>query len=63
MYPMIRWNDTHHTKSWIRRNDKGCFIEPKEEKNQLIEKLSLLLAPSKALFIIVDIIANKSLGK
>ena len=55
---MLRWNNTYHTKEsdvmtvfWL--------IKSKDKLYQRIEKLSLLLARSEALFIIDDIIADK----
>ena len=61
--PTLRVNDTYHAKEWIKNNDKVCFVEPKESLYQWIKKLSEILQFLEVLFLIDDIIANKSLGK
>ena len=61
--PTLRWNKTYHSKDWIKNDDKVWLVEPKDRLYQCIEKLSLLLASFKALFIIDDIIADEGLEK
>ena len=61
--PTLRWNKTYHAGGWIKHDDKVLLIEPKEKLYQWVEKLSQLLACSKTLFIIDDIIADESLDK
>ena len=39
--PMLQWNNTYYTKSWIRHNDNVWFIELKNKLYHLIEKVSL----------------------
>ena len=44
--PTLRWNKTHHSKDWIKNDDKVWLIEPKDRLYQWIEKLPQLLAGS-----------------
>ena len=55
---MLLWNKTYHDKGWIRHVDKIWLIEPKNKLYQKIEKLSVLLACSEALFVNGDITKN-----
>ena len=48
---------------WIKNNDNFWLIEPKDKLYQWTEKLPQLLAHSKTLFIIDDIIADESFDK
>ena len=61
--PTLRWNETYHSKDWIKNDDKAWLVEPKNMLYQWIEKVSQLLAHSETLFIIGDIIADESLDK
>ena len=61
--PTLRENETYHAKEWIKNDGKVWLVEPKENLYQLIKKLSELLRFLEVLFIIDDIIANKSLDK
>ena len=61
--PTLRYNCTYKSRGWVW-NDPNVI--PKEPDNQfyyLIEKISNLLAGSKTLFLIDDIIANDALDK
>ena len=61
--PTLRWNKTYHAKGWIKYQGKVWLIEPKDKLYQWVEKLLQLLACSKTLFIIDDIIAGESPDK
>ena len=54
--PTIQWNETYHTRDWIKNGDKDNLY-------QWIGKLSQLLARFETLFIIDNIIADESLEK
>ena len=41
--PTLRWNKMHHSKDWIKNDDKVWLIEPKGRLYQWIKKLSQLL--------------------
>ena len=59
--PTLRENSTYHAKEWIKNDDKVWLVESKDSFYQWIKKLSELLRFLEVLFIIDDIIANKSL--
>ena len=61
--PTLQENSTYHAKEWIKNDNKVWLIEPKDNLYQWIQKLSELLRFLEVLFIIDDIIANKSLDK
>ena len=61
--PTLRENSTYHAKEWIKNDDNVWFVGRKENLYQRIKKLSELLRFLEVLFIIEDIIANKSLYK
>ena len=53
----------HHSKNWIKNDDKVCLVRHKDGLYQWIEKLSQLLTRSETLFIIDDFIAVNGLDK
>ena len=53
----------HHSKNWIKNDDKVWLAGPKDGLYQWIEKLSQLLTRSETLFITDDIIAVNRLDK
>ena len=61
--PTLRWNQTYHSKTWMKNDDKVWLIEPKDKLCKWTEKLSQLLACSETLFIIDDIIADEGYNK
>ena len=63
IYPTLRENSTYHAKEWIKNDDQVWLVDPKDSLYQWIQKLSELLRFLEILFIIDDIIANKSLDK
>ena len=62
IWPTLPWNKTYF-KDWIKNNDKVWLIDPKDKLCKWTEKLSQLLACSKTLFIIDNIIADEGLDK
>ena len=59
--PTLRYNSTYKSQSW---NDPDVIpIEPGNQLYYLIEKISNLLTGDKTLFLIDDIIADKTLDK
>ena len=56
-------NKTYHTREWIEKDDKVWLVDPKDNPDQWIRKLSELLRFLEVLFIIDDIIGNKDLDK
>ena len=63
IYPTLRENSTYHAKEWIKNDGQVWLVDPKDSLYQWIQKLSELLRFLEILFIIDDIIANKSLDK
>ena len=61
--PTLREHSTYHARVWIKNDNKGWLIEPKDNLYQWIKKLPELLRFLELLFIIDDIIANESLDK
>ena len=60
---LLEINKTYHAKEWIKNDDKVWLVDPKDNLYQWIKKLSELLRFLDELFIMNDIIANKSLDK
>ena len=61
--PTLWYNSTYKSRGWVW-NDPDCTpIEPGNQLYYLIEKISNLLAGSKTLFLINDIIADEALDK
>ena len=56
-------NRTYHANEWIKNVDNVWLVDPKDNLYEWIKNLSELLRFFKVLFIIDDIIANKSLDK
>ena len=56
-------NKTYHTREWMKKDDKVWLVDPKDNPDQWIKKLSELLRFLEVLFIIDDIIGNKDLDK
>ena len=61
--PTLRYNSTYKNRSWVWNDPDVIPIEPDNQLYYLIEKISNLLAGSKTLFLIDDIIANETLDK
>ena len=61
--PTLANNGTYKSRGWVWVDPEVIPIEPGNQLYYLIEKISKLLAGSKTLFLIDDIIANESLDK
>ena len=61
--PTLRYNSTYKNRSWVWNDPDVIPIEPGNNLYCLIEKISNLLAGDKTLFLIDDIIADKTLDK
>ena len=60
---MLEHNETYKSRGWVWNNPDVIPIEPENNLYYLIEKISNLLAGSKTLFLIDDIIADEALDK
>ena len=56
-------NETYKSRGWVWNDPDVIPIEPSNQLYYLIEKISNLLAGSKTLFLIDDIIAHEALDK
>ena len=61
--PTLRYNSTYKSRGWVWNDLDVIPIEPNNNLYYLIEKISNLLAGSKTLFLIDDIIADETLDK
>ena len=61
--PTLAHNETYESRGWVWNDPEVIPIEPGNQLYYLIEKTSKLLAGSKTLFLIDDIIADKALNK
>ena len=61
--PTLRYNSTYKSRSWVWNDPDVIPIEPGNQLYYLIEKISNLLAGSKTLFLIDDIIDDATLNK
>ena len=63
IYPTLEHNETYKSRGWVWNDPDVIPIEPGNNLYYLIEKISNLLAGSKTLFLIDNIIADKALNK
>ena len=61
--PTLRYDSTYKSQCWVWNDPDVIPIEPGNQLYYLIEKISNLLARSTTLFLIDDIIADKTLDK
>ena len=61
--PTLAHNETYRNRKWIWTDPEVIPIEPGNHLYDWIEKISKLLAGSKTLFLIDDIIADEALNK
>ena len=61
--PTLRYNSPYKGRGWVWNDPDVIPIEPDNQLYYLIEKISNLLAGSKTLFLIYDIIADETLDK
>ena len=59
----LRYNSTYKSRGWVWNDPDVIPIEPGNQLYYLIEKIGNLLAGSKTLFLIDDIIADETLEK
>ena len=59
----FRYNSTYKSRGWVWNDPDVIPIEPGNQLYYLTEKIGSLLAGSKTLFLIDDIIANETLNK
>ena len=61
--PALKYNETYKSRGWVWTDSEVIPIEPGNNLYYLIEKISNLLAGSKTLFLVNDIIADEALDK
>ena len=61
--PTLAHNETYKSRGWVWTDPEVIPIGPGNQLYYLIEKISNLLAGSKTLFLIDDIIADEALDK
>jgi len=61
--PTTRWNKTYLERSWLWSDNNIFLIEPKDKLFEWISKLSELFKGENTLFIVDDIISDKTLDK
>ena len=61
--PTLKHNKTYKSRGWVRTDPEVILLEPSNQLYYLIEQISNLLAGSKTLFLIDDIIADETLDK
>ena len=61
--PTLAHNETYKSRGWVWTDPDVILIEPGNQLCYWIEKISNLLAGSKTLFLIDDIIADEALHK
>ena len=61
--PTLKHNEMYKIRGWVWTDPEVIPIEPGNNLYYLVEKIGNLLAGSKTLFLIDDIIANETLDK
>ena len=61
--PTLEHDETYKSRGWVWNDPEVILEEPGNQLYYLIEKYSKLLAGSKTIFLINDIIANEALNK
>ena len=61
--PTLEHSETYKSRSWVRTDPYVILLEPDNNLYYLIEKIGNMLAGSKILFLINDIIADEALNK
>ena len=61
--PTLKHNETYRSRGWVWTDPEVIIIEPGNSLYYWIEKISNLLAGSKTIFLIDDIIADETLDK
>ena len=63
IYPTLAHNETYKSRGWVWNDPDVIPTEPGTQLYYLVETISNLLAGSKTLFLIDDIIADETLDK
>ena len=61
--PTLKHNETYRSRKWVWTDPEVILIEPGNSSYGWIEKIGNLLAGSKTLFLIDDIIVDETLNK
>ena len=61
--PTLRHNETYRSRKWVWTDPEVILINPGNSLHSWIEKIGNLLAGSKTLFLIDDIISDETLDK
>ena len=61
--PMLKHNSTYRSRKWVWTDPEVILIEPGNSLYSWTEKIGNLLAGSKTLFLINDIITDETLNK
>ena len=61
--PTLKHNEIYESRGWVWDDPEVIPIEPGNQLYHLIQNISKLLAGSKTVFLIDDIIANEALDK
>ena len=61
--PTLRWNETYLERAWIWKDDDVFPVEPKGNLLEIIGKLSTKFSGEETLFVVDDMIADKTLDK
>ena len=61
--PMLKHNETYRSRKWVWTDPEVILINPGNRLYDWVEKIGNLLAGSKTLFLINDIIADETLDK
>ena len=61
--PTLKHNEMYKSRGWVWTDPEVILIQSGNNLHHLIEKISNLLAGSKTLFLIDDIIADEALDK
>ena len=61
--PMLKHSKTYRSRGWVWTDPEVILIEPGNSPYYWMEKIGKLLAGSKTLFLIDDIIADEALDK
>ena len=63
IYPTLKHNETYRNRKWVWTDPEVILIEPGNSLYSWIENIGNLLAGSKTLFLMDDIIADETLDK
>ena len=61
--PMLKHNETYQSRKWVWTDPEVIVVQPGNSLYSCIEKIGNILAGSKTVFLIDDIIADETLDK